>query len=285
VIFSRKRGAASGRVPVTGRVAETPQVPEDVSWQREAPPPLPVPEFGPYDVEVAPDDGQVRFDLGALKIPNVPGVSLQLEAAPNGQIVRVQMEHEGSRLQIAAFAAPRSEGIWEELRAELVTSLHSSGAKVVEVEGDYGPEIAARVPSGQSVVEMRQIGIDGPRWFVHAALIGPAAVDPERAAPLRSVLQGLVVDRGSEARPVREPLPLQLPAEAAAQVAEMAAAQASANAQPAAKAAPTAPTAPPTPAPPAATQEPAASTKPAATTRPAATTARPGRGQGRGTGR
>lgn len=263
MVFSRKRGAGSGRAPVTARVAEAPQVPEDVSWQREAPPPLDVPEFGPYDVEVAPDDDLARFDLGALKIPNVPGVSLQLEASPTGQIVRVQLEHEGSRLQLSAFAAPRSEGIWDDLRAELVTNLKAGGGKVVEVDGDYGKEIAARVPSGQAVVEMRHIGVDGPRWFVHGALIGPAAVDAAQAAPLRAVLRDLVVDRGTEARPVREALPLTLPAEAAAQLAEMAAAQG----------APDAAAAPPT-----------TDKGSAATTRPAAT-ARPGRDQSRGENR
>jgi hypothetical protein len=40
------------------------------------------------------------------------------------------------------------------------------------------------------------------------------------AGPLRDVLHGLVVDRGKDAMPVQEALPLRLPAEAAAQLAE-----------------------------------------------------------------
>jgi hypothetical protein len=54
---------------------------------------------------------------------------------------------------------------------------------------------------------------------VHGVYIGNAAQDPTRAGPLRDVLHGLVVDRGKDAMPVQEALPLRLPAEAAAQLA------------------------------------------------------------------
>lgn len=239
MIFSRKSGlAASGRFDLEAEPEERPEIP--------------VPEFGPYDIEVAPDSEVPRLDLGALHVPSIPGVALQLEAAPNGQIVRVQLEHEGSRLQLGAFAAPRTEGIWDELRAELRQALLNNGAKVVEVEGPYGPQLAARMTGGgegSGVMEVRHIGIDGPRWFVHAVMIGPAAVDPERAGPLHEVLRGLVVDRGSEARPVKEALPLRLPPEYAEQLAQAQAARSTkpasdaqtAEAAPAAQAAPTAP--------------------------------------------
>jgi hypothetical protein len=179
------------------------------------------PEFGPYDASRAPEDGVGRLDLGALRIPTVEGVDIQLEAAPGGEIQRVQLAHGGSRLQLGAFAAPRTEGIWDEIRAELRTALVGSGAKLAEVDGEYGPELQARFDGGQGMVEVRHIGIDGPRWFVHGVYVGAAAVDPDQAGPLREALRGLVVDRGSEARPVKELLPLRLPAEAAAQLAEL----------------------------------------------------------------
>jgi hypothetical protein len=89
------------------------------------------------------------------------------------------------------------------------------------VDGEYGPELQARFDGGQGMVEVRHIGIDGPRWFVHGVYFGAAAVDPDQAGPLQEALRGLVVERGSEARPVKELLPLRLPAEAAAQLAEL----------------------------------------------------------------
>ncbi|HEY7222857.1 MAG TPA: DUF3710 domain-containing protein [Micromonosporaceae bacterium] len=225
MIFSRRRGTGAQRDEYGPDL-------EDLAESRA----IPVPEVGPYDVEVAPEDGVPRIDLGALKIPNLPGNAIQLETGPDSQIVRVHLEREGSRLQLAAYAAPRSEGIWDEVRADLRTALLGGGAKVVEVAGEYGPALAARMPSGAGVgaVEVRHIGIDGPRWFVHAALIGPAAADPDSAGALHDVLHGLVVDRGSEARPVKEVLPLLLPPEFQAQVSEAIAAQAAATAQAAA---------------------------------------------------
>ena len=57
--------------------------------------------------------------------------------------------------------------------------------------------------------------------------MGAAALDPDRAGPLRDVLHRLVVDRGVEARPISELLPLRLPPEAASQLADMVAAEGS----------------------------------------------------------
>jgi hypothetical protein len=54
--------------------------------------------------------------------------------------------------------------------------------------------------------------------MVRAVYQGAAATDPDAAGPLADCLNGLVVDRGQEAKPVREPLPLRLPREAADQV-------------------------------------------------------------------
>jgi hypothetical protein len=56
---------------------------------------------------------------------------------------------------------------------------------------------------------------------VRAIFQGAAAVDPERDAALREALNGLVVDRGAEAMPVREALPLRLPPAAAAQLTQV----------------------------------------------------------------
>ena len=224
MIFSRNRGDAGRRGGAAGRggrraqagadaVAEPFDDLDDDVTDR--------PEFGPYDVSQAPEDDLSRLDLGALRIPTVAGVDIQLEAAPGGEIQRVQLAYGGSRLQLGAFAAPRTEGVWDEIRAELRTALIGGGAKLAEVDGEYGPELQARMGGGQGIVEMRHIGIDGPRWFVHGVYVGAAAVDPDQAGPLREALHGLVVDRGVEARPVKEPLPLRLPPEAAAQLAKM----------------------------------------------------------------
>jgi hypothetical protein len=53
--------------------------------------------------------------------------------------------------------------------------------------------------------------------MVRGLFQGPAATDPDAAGILMECLYGLVVDRGLEAKPVREPLPLRLPRGAAEQ--------------------------------------------------------------------
>jgi hypothetical protein len=222
VIFSRRRGNA-GRHNA-GRSSPAP------SLEEQSPPVRPSalrdePEFGPYDSSEAPDDTSERLDLGALQIPALAGVEIQLQAGPQGEVQQIQLAHAGSRLQLGVFAAPRSEGIWTEVREGVRTSLASSGARVVESDGDYGRELQARIRDGSATVEVRHVGIDGPRWFLHAVFIGPAAVDPELDGPLRDVLRGLVVNRGTEAKPVGEALALQLPPETAAQLNESVAQQ------------------------------------------------------------
>jgi hypothetical protein len=209
VIFSRSRGRheRGGRDDVTPVDAIAEDL-EEGTVER--------PEHGPYDASQAPDDGVQRLDLGALRIPAVAGVEVRLDAGSDGQVQQVQLAHGASRLQLGVYAAPRTEGIWDEVRAQLRGQLHGGGGKPQETEGEYGPELRGRVREGSAQTDVRHVGIDGPRWFVHAVFVGAAASDPERAGPLRDVLRGLVVDRGVEARPVSEPLPLRLPPEATA---------------------------------------------------------------------
>jgi hypothetical protein len=123
------------------------------------------------------------------------------------------------------FAAPRSEGIWDEVRAEIRKQLFTDGVAAEEAEGDYGVELRARVRTPDGLTDIRFVGIDGPRWLVRAVFQGPAAIDPAAAPALLECLQNLVVDRGHEAMPVREPLPLHLPKEVTDAGAENAAAE------------------------------------------------------------
>jgi hypothetical protein len=175
---------------------------------------------GPYDITEVDDDVQ-RLDLGSLQLPAIDGVEVRVQAGPDGAVQQVVLVHGDSALQLGVFAAPRSEGIWDEVRTEIRKSLADDGVAVEEVPGEYGTELRARVRTPEGLADIRFVGIDGPRWMVRAVFQGPAAVDPAAAGPLDQALRGLVVQRGKEAMPVREALPLRLPRE----VAEQAAAQ------------------------------------------------------------
>ncbi|MEV1330539.1 DUF3710 domain-containing protein [Micromonospora costi] len=209
MIFSRKR-ADAGR---HDRDERTTEVLEEYAVEEGLAPSI---ARGPYDISEAPS-GVARLDLGSLHIPAVPEVEVRVQADQQGVIQQVVLVHGTNALQLGVFAAPRSEGIWDEVRAEIRQSLVNDGATAREVEGEYGPELRATVHTQDGPTELRFVGIDGPRWMVRAVFQGAAAVDPAAAGPLAECLEGLVVDRGQEAKPVREPLPLRLPREVAEQ--------------------------------------------------------------------
>ncbi|GAA4732459.1 hypothetical protein GCM10023263_88880 [Phytohabitans rumicis] len=198
----------------------------------ETPEPESVPTVGPYDVSEAPG-GVQRLDLGSLQIPAIEGVEVRVQANPDGAVQQVVLVHGDNALQLGVFAAPRTEGIWEEVRAEIRKSLFDDGVAAEEINGEYGIELRARVRTPEGLTDLRFVGVDGPRWMVRGVYQGPAAADPVNAGPLVACLHGLVVDRGHEAKPVREPLPLRLPRELAEQAHAEGAAQ-SAEPQPAA---------------------------------------------------
>jgi hypothetical protein len=120
-------------------------------------------------------------------------------------------------VQLQAFAAPRSEGLWDEIRAEMLAELaETAGAKVAEGSGAFGPEIRgmipARTPEGEQVTQpVRFVGIDGPRWFLRAVFLGRAAVEPDPSDMLHRLVRQTIVVRGGSAMAPRDPLPLALP--------------------------------------------------------------------------
>ena len=173
---------------------------------------------GPWDVEDVADDDLPRLDLGALRVPVPPDTEVRVEVSPEGEVVAATFVHGDAAMQVGVFAAPRTEGIWDEVRAEIAESLTTSGGSVEEADGAYGVELHAAVPTevpgqGVGLAPARFVGVDGPRWFLRALFTGAAAVDAEAAAPLEDALRDVVVVRGTQPMAVRDPLPLSLPAD------------------------------------------------------------------------
>ena len=175
---------------------------------------------GPRDVADAPDrPGSVgRIDLGSLRVPAVDGMQIRLEN-PGGagqEISAAVLVLAGSTLELRAFAAPRTIGIWEELREDITAELTRARARFEVEDGEHGPEILAHVPvrtpdGREGTVAARFIGVDGPRWFLRGVLQGPAATDEAASQVLRDVFADIVVVRDGAARPPREILPLHAP--------------------------------------------------------------------------
>lgn len=188
-------------------------------------------ENGPFDADDDHDAGNV-IDFGAIQIPVVEGLGLRLEVQDQTKrLVAIALDHAGSSVQVQAFAAPRSSGLWASVREQLAEQLAKQGGASEERETDLGTVLHAKVPviaGGKPERRVEFIGVDGPRWFLRGVITGQATVDDEAREKLYEIFRGLTVVRGEQPVPPRDLLPLKVP-EVMAQ--QMAAAQAAAQAQ------------------------------------------------------
>lgn len=180
-------------------------------------PPAPRPD-GPWDVSEVKEPGEGRVDLGGLFVPGVDGMELRVEVAGES-IVAATVVLQDSAVQLQAFAAPKSEGIWGEVREEIASGITQQGGIVDEVEGPLGWELRAQVPvplpDGRSGVQLvRFVGCDGPRWFLRGVISGQGAVQPAAAGVLEAVFRDAVVVRGDAPMAPRDPIVLKLPNDA-----------------------------------------------------------------------
>jgi hypothetical protein len=160
-----------------------------------------------------------RIDFGSLLVPVRDGYDIQVLMSDE-EGISIAVVHGDSGLQLQPFAAPRSSGLWHEVLPEIVQEVANVGGQSAEQDGPFGPELLARVvPQGggnQPVPPqpLRFIGVDGPRWFLRGLISGPAAIDDDQAQQFRDILADVVVVRGEQAQPPRQPLQIQLPEEA-----------------------------------------------------------------------
>ena len=171
---------------------------------------------GPWDLSERSDQ-EGYIDLGALRLPGVEGLEIRLDVEEqSGSVTAATVVLGGSVVQLQAFAAPRSEGIWDEIRTEIAASISQQGGTADEVPGVFGQELLGQLPArsadGKTVTQAaRFAGVDGPRWFLRAVFHGPAAYDGQAAAPLEDLVRSVVVVRGADAMAPRELLALHLP--------------------------------------------------------------------------
>jgi hypothetical protein len=180
-------------------------------------PPAPRPD-GPWDLGEVGDPGEGRVDLGGLYVPGVEGMELRVEVAGDS-IVAATVVLRDSAVQLQAFAAPKREGIWEEIREEIASGITQQGGVIDEVEGPLGWELRAQVPvqlpDGKHGVQMvRFVGVDGPRWFLRGVISGQGAVRPEQAGLLEQIFRDTVIVRGEAPMAPRDPIVLKLPDDA-----------------------------------------------------------------------
>ena len=155
---------------------------------------------GPHDIEeVTAEDLEDYVDLGALRIKLLDGMNLRLETDDaTGAVIAATITRDGATLQVQAFAAPRTTGIWDDIRPE---SVKSQGGVVEIYAGVFGAEMLTRLPAvtpdgqpGERIA--RFVGVDGPRWFLRGVISGAAVLgDDKAAASVEEVFRTVVVDR------------------------------------------------------------------------------------------
>jgi hypothetical protein len=172
---------------------------------------------GPLDVTEV-QGVKPYVDFGSIRIPSRENLAMRLEVEESTQrIVAVSMDFAGSSLQLQAFAAPKNEGVWHEIRTQMRESLAAQGGETEERIGSLGPELIAKIPlndeSGKQAGHRlaKFIGVDGPKWFLRGVVGGAALNDARAAADIDDLFRSVVVVRGDVPLPPKDLLPLTIP--------------------------------------------------------------------------
>lgn len=183
-------------------------------------------ERGPWDVEDenVPDYDEY-LDIGSYYLPFLRGIELRVKAnRATQQVLGTTITYGSSSVEIEAFAAPKTLGLWDDVRADLIEA--NKDAK--EVEGVFGTELALPVTvKGGRKVLTRIVGVDGPRWMLRGIFSGKAATDPEgeEAKALNQFFADIVVERGDDPLAPRDLIPMHPPVAPAERKAAKAAAE------------------------------------------------------------
>jgi Protein of unknown function (DUF3710) len=172
---------------------------------------------GPWDVNDDVPEAE-RIDFGSLRVPVREGFEVQVSMAED-QPAWVTVVSGDSGLQLQAFAAPKTGGLWADVRQEIAAEVAKAGGECEEVDGPFGVEVRALIAppvpgAGGGRHPVRFLGVDGPRWFLRGVISGPAAGRDEDAERLEDVFADVVVARGDHPVPPRDLLEIRLPEEA-----------------------------------------------------------------------
>jgi Protein of unknown function (DUF3710) len=213
---------------------------EEIDWRSS----------GPYDITevetIESAEGSPKIDLGSLILTAVPRSELRLQVAEEtGEIVSAMLVIEtvvdetvanaeetsvnanqrpqvySSALELGAYAAPRSGGLWAELRDEISRNATEAGGTASLGEGPFGVElrrlIPVTTPDGEEGYQPSRMWVaEGPRWLLRGIVYGQAAIEDDADSPVvadvLSAFRQVIVRRGDEAMAPGDLLPLTMPA-------------------------------------------------------------------------
>ena len=99
---------------------------------------------GPFDIEDLDDPSVAelaRLDLGSVLIPMPEAGQVQVELSDQGVPSAVWVVTPNGRFTVAAYAAPKTAGLWREVATELAESLRKDAPTVTIEDGPWGREV------------------------------------------------------------------------------------------------------------------------------------------------
>lgn len=174
---------------------------------------------GPWDVEDAEiaEDEPNLVDLGGLLVRGRPGLEMRLQVDERDEsVVAVLLVSEEGAVELRAFAAPRNESVWDDVRREIGAEAGRRGGTATEQTGEFGTELRLAVPvetpDGQPGTQVsRVVGVSAPRWLLRGTFLGRPATDPDPDGVLEAAFRDVVVCRGEGPMAPRTPIPLRMP--------------------------------------------------------------------------
>ncbi|GAA1822192.1 DUF3710 domain-containing protein [Nesterenkonia flava] len=176
----------------------------------------PDPAVGPKDASEV-ESTQGYLDFGAILVPAAKEQKVRLDIdQKTKRVVSLTIAVGEASIQLQAFSAPKSGGIWDDVRHQIEESVVKQKGRVKHLDGRFGKELHARVPTvlkdgRQGWRAARFIGFEGNRWFLRGVIGGRGAIDRKASEGVEDLFSRLVVARGSEPLPPRELLPLRPP--------------------------------------------------------------------------
>jgi uncharacterized protein DUF3710 len=154
-----------------------------------------------------------------LVVKGRPGVELRLQVDESTSMVSAALlAGPDSGLELRAFAAPRSGGIWDEVRQDIASEAAKRGGTATEIDGEFGTELKVVVPvqtpdGRQATQQSRIVGVEGPRWLLRGTFLGKSAQDADPDGLVEAAFRDVIVVRGDAAMSPREMVPMQMPSQ------------------------------------------------------------------------
>ncbi|MDN5571281.1 MAG: DUF3710 domain-containing protein [Propionibacteriaceae bacterium] len=184
---------------------------------------------GPFDheeVDLDSDEAELaalqvrRVAFGPLIVTQPHDLRLQLQGDQKTNAVYTLLaHHENSGLEVALFAAPRSGGLAQELREDIVEEATQAGGSAELAFGPFGTEVRRVLPlngpEGEQLFHVSRIWlVEGPRWLLRGTLMGQAGLVEGEKPPADFFVEffrNLVVRRDDAPRSPGEIIQLAVP--------------------------------------------------------------------------